>query len=215
MIAWGFEPELVFRDLELFRKRLITITEILQSAKDYGRLDKMEIGGIKGRMMGQRLETYFKEYHVEYEKWLAVKFNPLDLETDKTRFESQFAEYQQFCDTFERKLATIFIKAFCECRNFEEAMKLIEMSGALLKRPKIYEEIQPQMEGIIEFYRKDLEFVDKEFESGLKGYRRLGLKGISYNKSAFPPVSGTLMWIKSLKGHISDPVKDLDILDFP
>lgn len=206
----------MFSDFEQFRGRLLTVAEILNSAKDYCRLDKMEIGGIKGRAMGQRMEAYFKEYHAEYETWLTIKFNPLDLETNKSLFENQFKEYKAFCETFERKLASIFIKAFAECRNFEEAVKLLEMAGSLLKRPQIFAEIQPQIELIVDLYLKDIEFVDRKFQLGIDAFHAKGLAGIkSCGDGAFPPVSGALMWIKSLKGHISDSIKDLDILDFP
>lgn len=214
-MAWAFEPKVVFADFEQFRKRLLTVAEILHSAKDYCRLDKIEFGGIKGRAMGQRMEVSFKEYHVEYEKWVTIKFNPLDLETNPALFECQFKEYQQFCNTFEEKLSTIFIKAFKECRNFEEAVKIIEMAGSLLKRPQVFQEIQPQTEYIVDLYVKDIEFVDRELQRGIDGYNDNGVAGVPHFGSSVPPVSGNLMWIKSLKGHISDSIKDVDILDFP
>lgn len=218
VVAWGFEPALVFADFEQFRSRLMTVAEILNSAKDYGRLDKMEIGGIKGRAMGQRMEAYFKEYHDEYEKWVTIKFNPLDLdqESNKELFERQFKEYKGFCEIFERKLANIFIKAFQECRNFEEAVQLLQMAGSLLKRPQIFGEIKPHLELIVDLYVKDVEFAEGQFQAKVDAYKKNGVTGGSvYAEGLFPPVSGTLMWVKSLKGHVKDTVKDLDILAFP
>lgn len=215
VVAWGFQPEVVFVDFEQFRERLSTVAEILKSAKDYCRLDKMEIGGIKGRAMGQRLEESFKEYHAEYEKWITIKFNPLDLEINKAVFNTQFKAYQSFCDAFERKLSSIFIKSFEDCRNFDAALKLIEMAGPMMKRVQVFVEIQPQMEFIVDLYLRDVEFVSREYKRGMQGYEDSGLAGIPYCKASFAPVSGTLMWIKSLKGHIWDPIKDLDVLDFP
>lgn len=215
VVAWGFQPQVVFADFEQFRQRLSTVTEILTSARDYGRLDKIEMGGIKGRALGQRIEAAFREYHVEYEKWITIKFNPLDLETDKALFENQFAEYQLFCDSFERKLANIFIKAFGECRNFEDAIRLIEMTAPFLKRPRITDEFQSQTEFIVDLYLRDIEFVQREFRRGMDGYEERGLRGIPYSHTSFPPLSGTLMWIRALKGTINDPIRDLDILDFP
>lgn len=214
VVAWGFIPEVVFADFEQFRGRLMTVAEILNSAKDYGRLDKMEMGGIKGRAMGQRMEQSFKEYHFEYEKWISIKFNPLDLEA-QAAFDGQFREYKLFCDTFERKLATTYIKAFDECRNFEEAIKLIEMTGPLLQRPLIFDEILPQMDSVMDLYVRDIEFAEREFRRGIDGYKEEGLPGIPFCKASFPAVTGTLMWIKALKGHVSDSIKDLDMLDFP
>lgn len=215
VVAWGFQPEEVFADGKQFRSRLQTMTEILTSEKEYGRLEKIEIGGIKGRSLGQRTETYFKEFRAEYEKkWISVKFDPLDLDTKRSLFDCQFEKYKLFCDTFERKLAAIFSKSFSESRNFEDAIKLIEMTGSLLLRPKIFEEIQPQMELVVDLYLRDIEFVEREFNRGIVAYNDQGLTTIPYDMS-YPPVSGTLMWIKSLQAHVSEPIKDVEIVALP
>lgn len=176
-------------------------------------MDKIEIGGTKGRATGLKIERYFKEFQTEYEeRWAAIKFDPLDLDISPSLFATQFEKYQAFCDTFERKLAALF--AFSPCRNFEDAIKLIEMAGSLLLRPKIFEEIYAQLELIVDLYRQDVQFVECEFKRGFDAYKDSGLRNIPHD-SSFPPVSGTLMWIKSLRAHVSEPVKDIGILDFP
>lgn len=215
VVAWGFETEVVFLHFHSYRKRLLTIVEILQSARDYCRLEKIEIGGLKGRSLGQRLSSIFKEFLAEYEKWSTIKFNPLDPEINKSQFEGQFRAYQGFCDIFERKLATTFLQALFECNNFDEAIKLIEMIGQLLKRPLIFNEVKAHSDHLIDLYCWDIDFVGREFQRGLDGYKDAGLAGVPRDRAAFPPVSGTLMWIKSLQEHISEPIKDLDIIEFP
>lgn len=176
-------------------------------------MDKMEMGGIRGRGLGQKLESYFKEFHVEFENWINIKFNPLDLESERALFDAQFQRYQQFCDTFERKLASVFNKAIDECRNFEEAIKLIEMTGPLLFRGRIYVEIEPRFEHILELYERDIEFVSREFGKRVEG-EKLKKKSRTYWESSIPPVSGALMWVKSLKAQLTETTKDLDILGF-
>lgn len=215
VVAWGFETEVVFLHFERYRTRLFTIVEILQSARDYYRLEKIEIGGLRGRSLGQRLGGIFKEFQAEYEKWSTIKFNPLDPEINKSQFEGQFREYQSFCDIFERKLATTFLQALFQCNNFDEAIKLIEMIGQLLKRPLIFKELQAQANHLIDLYSWDIDFAAREFQRGVEGYKQAGLAGIPKDNDAFPPVSGTLMWIRALQGQIAEPIKDVDIIDFP
>lgn len=213
-IAWGFQNEAIFGRFGLFKGRLEKVRAVLQAAKDYYRLEKIEIGGIKGRYLSRKIEGVYKEFVAAYEKWSTIKFNPLDPDLNSPAFASQLADFEANCGSFERKLATIFAQAFDECKTFDEAVKLIQMTGSLLKRPLISEEIGDKVHSIIELYGKDIDFIEYQFERGIDAYKRSGVMGVPKDRS-FPPVSGCMMWLNSLKLHVSTPIKDIHILDYP
>ena len=52
--------------------------ELFHSSIDFLRLEKVEIGGVKGKALSARVFKIFEEYKDEFEKFSNKKYEPLD-----------------------------------------------------------------------------------------------------------------------------------------
>ena len=56
----------------------LIIQELFHSSTDFLRLEKVEIGGVKGKALSARVFKIFEEYKDEFEKFSNKKYEPLD-----------------------------------------------------------------------------------------------------------------------------------------
>ena len=54
------------------------LKELFKSAIDFLRLEKVEIGGVKGKALSARVFKIFEEFKDEFEKFSNKKYEPLD-----------------------------------------------------------------------------------------------------------------------------------------
>ena len=61
-IFWTFQPKEIFERFDAFTERLCLIREIFQTANEFLKLEKIEIGGIKGRFLSRRVQEILEEF---------------------------------------------------------------------------------------------------------------------------------------------------------
>lgn len=61
-ILWTFQPKEIFERFDLFTERLCLIKEIFETANEFLKLEKIEIGGIKGRFLSRRVQEISEEF---------------------------------------------------------------------------------------------------------------------------------------------------------
>ncbi|XP_059622514.1 dynein beta chain, ciliary-like [Phlebotomus argentipes] len=213
-VIWSFRMETVFERLIAFRERLLLIKMIFETANDYTKLEKVEIAGLKGRTIGKRIAKVSQEFQVAFENWSTINFNALDPDPARDDFTNHWQSFTKECQTLERKLSYLFVQAFDECQNFDQAWKLIQMIWCILKRPFIYAEVEHKFYSVMKLYENLLNLMEYQFERGVSSYKSQGLAALPSNRF-FPPVSGALQWIDELKQHISAPIKDISLIDIP
>ncbi|GAB0093903.1 hypothetical protein DMENIID0001_090950 [Sergentomyia squamirostris] len=214
-VVWSFRIETVFERLLAFRERLTMVKMIFETANDYMKLEKFEIAGLKGRILGKRIAKVSSEFQAAFEQWQTINFNALDPDPLRDDFGTHWENFTKECQTLERKLSYLFIQAFDECHNFEQAWKLIQMIWCMLKRKFIYDEVQHKFYSVMKLYENLLNLIEYQFERGVVRYKADGIEGLLASNHYFPPVSGALQWIFELKQQISAPIKDVTIIDIP
>ena len=55
---------------------------LFKTAQEFLRLEKVEIGGSKGRDLTSKLFKMYEEFRFEFEKFTDKKYNPLDTSCD-------------------------------------------------------------------------------------------------------------------------------------
>lgn len=58
------------------------IKDLFKTAIDFLRLEKVEIGGTRGKNLGAKTSKMFEEFREEFEKFAAKRYNPLDPKCD-------------------------------------------------------------------------------------------------------------------------------------
>lgn len=135
---WNFDANMVFERFIAFVERLQTIQWFFNTVLEFSKLEKVEIGGIKGRMLSSRVTTVFSEFQQCYSTFSGKSYDVLD--PDDPSFVEDFQIFKQRIFEMDMKLSAILCQAFEDCTNLESIFKLINISGCLLERPFIKEE---------------------------------------------------------------------------
>lgn len=211
---WTFRLQTIFDRLDLFLTRLDQVKQIFFTATEFRKLEKVEIGGLRGRAISRKIQDVFEDFNKLYLRWGLVQYDPLDPDPSESSFERDRIRYQERADVLERKLAAQFVLAFDECFNVDQLIKLVMIAGTLLNRPLILPDIHRKIDNIVHLYNNDLNIVKRIFDDGCEAYEKHGLEGIPID-TGFPPVSGAILWVHKLRDRITKPINDLKMVEFP
>nr|XP_003217173.1 PREDICTED: LOW QUALITY PROTEIN: dynein heavy chain 17, axonemal [Anolis carolinensis] len=207
---WEFPSTLVFTRMNSFFHRLKTIEELYMTAIEFLKLEKIELGGVRGNILGSLVVQIYEEI-LEYVKVFAeCKYDPLD--PADVQFDEDFADFQIKIQDLDRRLATIFYQGFIDCCNFESAVKQIHMFASLLERPLIKADVAPHYERLLEMFNAELDNAKILYDAQIAATKVDLVPPISKN---MPPVAGQLKWAWELQERLQIPRKDLRSIDHP
>lgn len=214
-ILWTFRVQDVFERFDYYMRRLYIIRNIFVTANEIWKLEKIELGGIKGRTLSKQLGQIHDEFQTLYMMWNGIQFDPLDPDPKLKLFEEQRLKFAEKSDMMERKIATILSQALDECFTIDSLVKLIQVAGAsLLSRELIYPEVVEKLVKLIDFYNDDLDLVKELFDEGMETYKKFGVSGMKVDRR-FPPVAGSIYWVRKLRNRINKPTEDIPNLELP
>lgn len=205
-IPWNFHPRNVFQRLMDFVERLYLVDSILVGAMEFGKLEKVEFAGIRGRLLSQLCADIFDEFKVSY-----AVFGNIQYELLKPEVKNVVADYDTFtakCEEYDRRLAAIFEQAFDECYNLESMFKLLNIMGTLIEHPIIQNGVAEKLDRIIDMFEAEIDMVKVIFDEGMK-------YGVPIDKN-YPPVAGRMVWLDKLGSRITAPAnayRDQDFVD--
>ncbi|XP_031334092.1 dynein beta chain, ciliary-like [Photinus pyralis] len=200
---WTFHPRTVFQHLMDFTERLRLVRSIIATNIEFQKLEKVEIGGIKGRVLSKQCEEIFEEFTRVYVHFVQITYDFLDPANNQIVADNE--RFMEKCQDFDSRLACIFIQVFDECYNMESIFKFINISGTLLDRPAIRNAIIGKYAFLIQYFSEEVDMVKVLFDEGKKN-------GIPINLN-FPPVAGILWWLYKLKQRILKPGEDFKLLE--
>lgn len=137
---WNFHRRTVFQKLLDFVDRLKLLETILGTQLEFSKLEKVEIGGLKGRLLSQKCETIFDEFNKAFNMFNNIQYEVLDLNDDNIVKDSDV--FNEKCADFDRRLAAIFAQAFDECHNLKSIFKFLDIVGNLISRKVINDELK-------------------------------------------------------------------------
>ncbi|KAK2511162.1 hypothetical protein Q9233_010531 [Columba guinea] len=76
---WDFNSTMVFVRLDTFLKRLEMVEDLLATALDLMKLEKIEFSGIKGKTLGQQVLDMYEEFQEAYKLFSERTYDCLDL----------------------------------------------------------------------------------------------------------------------------------------
>jgi dynein heavy chain len=89
---------------------------------DLLRLEKVEIGGVKGKALSSRIVKIFEEFKDEFEKFSNKKYDPLDPKS--VEFDADYEEFNRFVLDLDRRLSAIISQAFDDCNSLNSIFKV-------------------------------------------------------------------------------------------
>ncbi|XP_058061407.1 LOW QUALITY PROTEIN: dynein beta chain, ciliary-like [Anopheles bellator] len=213
-IYWTFRPRDIFQRLDSYIVRLNEIKDIFNTANEFKKLEKVEIGGLRGRAISRKIQEIYDDYHKLYQRWGSIQYDPLDPDPREKSFDKDKLRYLEKASVLERRLAAQFVLAFEECCNVEQLMKLVQVLGSLLTRRLIQPDVARQISSIVDLFEDDLCTVDAIFEKGEDDFNQRGLEGIPIDEG-FPPVAGAIAWVHKLRDRVHKPITELAMIELP
>ncbi|KAG8432457.1 hypothetical protein GDO86_016919 [Hymenochirus boettgeri] len=133
--TWDFPSNLVFFRFDNILERLLCIEDLFTAAIDFLKLEKVEIGGLRGKILSEEIHTMCEESTESWRILQESKHDPLDY-TDMG-FLSDYINYCEQINNYDHHLGRILNMAFEESNGLESAFKVLQIFGAFLERPVI------------------------------------------------------------------------------
>nr|XP_033816070.1 dynein heavy chain 17, axonemal isoform X1 [Geotrypetes seraphini] len=194
--SWDFPSALVFTRMDSFFNRLKTIKDLFSTAIEFLKLEKIEIGGVRGSVLGNMVNQIYEEFLEIVKIFAECKYDPLDT---GEQFEQDFAVFQAKVQDLDRRLGSIISQAFDDCICIESANKLLYMFGSLLERPLIASEVCSKYADLLEKFNKEIDSVKIMYDAQLLASAEGNIPPICKNMS---PVSGQLKWALELEERL-------------
>ncbi|XP_065503599.1 dynein axonemal heavy chain 9 [Caloenas nicobarica] len=197
---WDFSSTMVFARLDTFLKRLEMVEDLLATALDLMKLEKIEFSGIKGKTLDQQVLDMYEEFQEAYKVFSERTYDCLDL--TNMDFEQDAFGFQQKVEDIDRRLGTIFIQAFDDASDLEHTFKLLDMFGSLLERPVIAADAADKYSVLISMFSRALDHARLIYSRHIQAELKLGSPPVHKN---MPPVAGALCWARELRARIQVP----------
>jgi dynein heavy chain len=209
VLEWEFATHLVFERLDKFLERVDTVNFLFDTVLEFMKLEKIEIGGIKGKMLsaqGVLIHEEFQEYFAHFATQSYNCLDPIDEDfpRDVKRFKDQVFD-------LDRRLAAILCIAFDDCSGSEAIYKLLDCFGSLLGRVVIRTNFEHKLPTLIDIVEKELDAAKIIYDSNMA---KLAVGTAAVHKN-MPEVAGTLKWAQELKDRVTAPMKNLKRINHP
>uniref|UniRef100_A0A8C3FY90 Dynein axonemal heavy chain 17 n=1 Tax=Chrysemys picta bellii TaxID=8478 RepID=A0A8C3FY90_CHRPI len=188
---------------------LLIEMELYVTAIEFLKLEKIELGGVRGNILGSMVFQIYEEVSELIKVFADCGYDPLDPAEKVSKY---FAEFQTKIQDLDRRLATIFSQGFNDCNSIESAVKQIHMFGSLLDRPLIKAEVSPHYSTLLEMFNVELDNAKIMYDAQRAATRSGGVPPISKNMA---PVAGQLKWALELQERLETPMKELQAIDHP
>ncbi|XP_061912443.1 dynein heavy chain 9, axonemal isoform X3 [Entelurus aequoreus] len=205
---WDFSPALVFSGLDHFIHRVKAAEDILLTAANLFKLEKLEIGGVQGRALSQQVQLLYQDF-IERFKIFTEKPYDLDfLDLNNKEFEEDVRDFKLMVDDTDRRLGAIFCHTFDDASGLEHAFKVLDMFGGLLERPLVAQDALDIYPHLVNMFGKDLDCCKDLYCRHIKTANELVSKNM-------PEVAGRLRWAQELQLRIQTSFSKFRHLSYP
>ncbi|XP_055971730.1 dynein axonemal heavy chain 17 [Sorex fumeus] len=209
-VPWEFPSSLAFSRMNSFFHRLQTIENLYKTAIEFLKLEKIELGGVRGNILGRAITQIYDEVFELVKVFAECKYDPLD--PGDQSFDEDYADFETKIKDLDRRLATLFSQGFDDCCCIECCAKLLYMCGGLLERPLILAEVVPRYSVMLDMLNTELDNGKILYDAQVAASAAGNIPPIHKN---MPPVAGQLKWSLELQERLEAPMRDIKIVDHP
>ena len=203
---WKFQNSVIFARLDLFIERCHDLHELAQSVVQFSRLERIEIGGNKGRSLSASIAQMHADFTQTIEHFQTITYDVLDI-ADK-RFDDDFYSFRTDIKQVERRLASVLNTGYDDCATLTSSFKLIDAFEGLLERDSLQADLQRKQAELMSQYADDLREVSRLFHKE----RVRSADGFYLERDGpplydnMPPVAGSIYWVRGLIERVSAPM---------
>ncbi|BFZ02963.1 hypothetical protein BsWGS_06002 [Bradybaena similaris] len=207
---WEFVPELVFTRYKQFQERVGTLKDLMETALEFYKLEKIELGGIQGKQLSAQVLGVHAEFCEQYKVFSERTYDCLD--TKSHEFMEDYTILLEKVSDFDRRVATIICQGFDDCSGLEAMYKLIDIMGSLLERPLIKKDFDAKYPVVVDKMHEMLDEAKLMYNVQIKCKKETGKAPIHKN---MPDMTGSLQWSKEMADRISAPMVNYRRMEHP
>lgn len=200
---WNFESKLIFGRFNVFLKRVSQIMSLFDTIIEFNRLEKVEMGGTKGKILGSQIIQIFNEFITAFQGFKQIKYDILDLSLPN--FDTDMSAFRIKIDDLDRRISTILCQAFDDCSGLQTCFRLVDSFAGLLSRPIIQHDFEKKYSVLLEMYSADLDDVRGIF---------MKFKDAPPIHQNMAPVTGTLTWTHELKDRMTKNMEKVKAVSY-
>ncbi|XP_010617035.1 dynein heavy chain 17, axonemal [Fukomys damarensis] len=209
-VPWEFPSSLAFSRMNAFFHRIQTIEDLYKTAIEFLKLEKIELGGVRGNILGNLVTQIYDEVFELVKVFTDCRYDPLD--PGDSSFDNDYADFETKIEDLDRRLATIFSQAFGDCSSIESSAKLLYMCGGLLERPLILAEVVPRYTVMLEMFDAELDEAKFMYDAQMAACAEGTIPPIHKN---MPPVAGQLKWSLELQERLEVSMRHIKHIEHP
>ncbi|XP_069077648.1 dynein axonemal heavy chain 11-like [Pleurodeles waltl] len=194
---WEFPSHLIFSRFDKIHERLINIEELFTSAIDFTKLERIAIGGMRGKILSEEIHIMNEEFQEIWRVFQESKYDPLDYRN--MEFLHDYKRYTQQMNAFDHHLANILNVAFNESNGLDSAFKVLQIFGSLLERPIINSLFYPNYAVLLSMFEKEINCCKKIYHNQKQEKKSGGCDVLHKN---MPFTAGNLKWSQELRDRI-------------
>ncbi|KAM9845080.1 LOW QUALITY PROTEIN: dynein axonemal heavy chain 11-like [Aulostomus maculatus] len=193
---WDFPASLVFQRSDCIMERLLMIEELFAAALDFVKLEKVELGGSRGKVLSEMVFSMTEEFHDHWRSLRESKYDPLDYNNDD--FVHRHRRFMEQSRDFDQRLGTVLNLAFQHSKNLKSTFKLLNIFGNLLERPRIHQLFSPNYSLLLAMLSQEIDHCQVLLDQ-LRDERWTCCAILGKN---IPSVAGRLRWSQELRNRI-------------
>lgn len=192
---WRFQNSSLFQRLDAFLERSHDMMDLMSTCVQFNKLERIEIGGTKGRVLTNGVKAIHLDFMTAVEKFKGVAYDVMD--TDAREFDEDFYLFRVVIKELERRLAAIIAQALSDCNTISTTFKLLDSFEGLLDREVIAADLEKKNSDLLNTYWNDLKDVAELFHTFKD-------RPVVAKNSA--PYSGAVAWVRGLVERIEEPM---------
>uniref|UniRef100_A0A8C4V4J9 Dynein axonemal heavy chain 17 n=1 Tax=Falco tinnunculus TaxID=100819 RepID=A0A8C4V4J9_FALTI len=175
----------------------LTLKDLLATALELMKLEKIEFSGIKGKALGQQVLDMYEEFQEAYKVFAERTYDCLDL--TNTVGGTSLQEHQQHGRVSKASQGCEFFPLSFPASS---PPQLLDMFGSLLERPVIAVDAADKYCVLINMFNSALDRARLIYCRHSQAELELGCPPVHKN---MPPVAGALGWARELRARIQVP----------
>ena len=208
--AWKFQEQLIFKNFDIFIDRLKIIAEFFTTSSQFLKLEKVEIGGIRGKLLTEGVRKIFHQFKDVYATFGRKDYDCSD--PDEKRFLQDFNKFNSQVWMMDRKLAAALTRAFDDCTCSDAIFKLFDIFGNLLQRGLISLEVSEKMPLLAVRVNEELEDAKIVFRNQQQMIKQ---NSLLFNDKNVPIAAGQLKFSGQLRTKITRCVTAFKNINHP
>ncbi|ETO26653.1 hypothetical protein RFI_10483 [Reticulomyxa filosa] len=188
----------MFSRAKTYLERCGDIVEFTTLVQQFSKLDRIFIGGTKGKELTEQVRDIYDSFLQSKEKLKNVSYDIMDIRA--LEFDADFFRFRGHIKELERRLALILATGFDDLTTIRARFQLLDGFESLLKRPMLKDEFYHKKVELIKEFVQEMRAMQKQFNDACKD------PPVTKN---MPPFYGAVAWARGYRTRIEPQMQKL------